>query len=247
MSELKSNSEWKQWAKDDPLFGVAGWKGKEKGGASPWTEDEIYSLGESDWRDFWAHWQHYGVNPASCMEIGCGVGRITRQLAESFERVYAVDVSEDMIRRAWQAVNANVEFAVIDGIHLPRRDGSVKAIFSAHVMQHLDNVEIGYSYFREFFRVLVDGGTLMVHLPIYELPGGPLEGMMRFLHALHGFLGGIRTDVRRRLGVKTMRGTHYSIQALYDFLAGLGFKNIEIRIFPTRSNGDLHAFVFATR
>lgn len=247
MSELNSNTEWKKWGRDDPLFGVASWKGKEKGGASPWTENDFYSLGESDWRDFWAHWQQYGVNRSSCIEIGCGAGRITRQLAEWFERVYAVDVSEDMIRCARQAVNQNVEFSVIDGIHLPQPDGGVKAIFSAHVMQHLDNVEIGYEYFREFFRVLDDGGTLMVHLPLYAFPGGQLEGMMRFLHSLSRFLGNIRAGVRRHLGIKTMRGTRYPIQALYDFLASLGFKDIEIRIFPTKINGELHSFVFAAK
>jgi ubiquinone/menaquinone biosynthesis C-methylase UbiE len=161
--------------------------------------------------------------------------------------VYAVDVSEDMIRCARGAVNKKVEFSVIDGIHLPQPDGSAKAIFSAHVMQHLDNVEIGYAYFREFFRVLDDGGTLMVHLPLYALPGGPLEGVMRFLQAFARLLGNIRADMRRRSGIKTMRGTRYPIQALYAFLASLGFKDIEIMVFPTKSNGDLHSFVFATK
>jgi SAM-dependent methyltransferase len=247
MSELKSNIEWKQWGKEDPLLGVAAWKDKEKGGASPWTDADFYALGESDWRDFYAHWQHYGVNTSNCLEIGCGAGRITKQLSNSFEHVYAVDVSEDMIRYAQRAVKKNVEFSLIDGIHLPQADGSVKAIFSTHVIQHLDNAEIGHAYFREFYRVLDDGGTIMIHVPVIEFPGGPMLGMMRALYALSRLLGNIRAGFRRRMGIKTMRGTRFSLQALYDFLAGLGFKNIEIRVFPTKSNGDLHPFVFATK
>lgn len=248
MSGLKSNTEWKQWGRDDALWGVASWTNKQKGGASPWTEEEFYSLGESDWRDFWGHWQQYGVNGESCLEIGCGAGRITRQLARSFEHVFAVDVSEDMIRCARQVVGANVEFSVIDGIYLPQPDCSVKAIFSTHVLQHLDSVDIGFSYFREFFRVLDVGGTLMIHLPLYQFPsGGGIEGPMRMFYAFYRQLGNIRADVKRRLGRKIMRGTPYPIRSLYDFLADLGFKNVEFRIFLTRINGAPHPFVFAAK
>ncbi len=102
--------------KDDPLFGVATWAGKEKDGSSPWTEEEFYALGESDWRDFVSHWQHYGVSKQSCMEIGCGAGRITKSLATYFDHVIAVDVSPDMIDCARRAIKSgNVEFSLIDG------------------------------------------------------------------------------------------------------------------------------------
>jgi ubiquinone/menaquinone biosynthesis C-methylase UbiE len=248
MSGLKSNTEWKQWGKDDPLWGVASWTNKQKGGASPWTEEEFYALGESDWRDFLGHWQQYGVSRESCLEIGCGAGRITRQLAQSFDRVYAVDVSEDMIRRARQAVGANVEFSVIDGIDLPQPDCSAKAIFSTHVLQHLDSVDIGYAYFREFFRVLDIGGTLMIHLPLYQFPSGQIERPMGLFYAVCRRLGNVRADVKRRLGKeKIMRRTPYPIRSLNDFLADLGFTNIEFRIFPTKINGHPHPFVFATK
>lgn len=247
MTDLRTNVEWRDWGKNDPLFGVASWKSKEKGGTSPWTEDEFYSLGESDWRDFWEHWKHYGVERESCIEIGCGAGRITKQLAKAFDHVYAVDVSEDMIRVARKSVSPNVEFSVIDGIHLPQPNSSVKAIFSTHVLQHLDSAEIGYSYFREFFRVLDTGGSLMVHLPLYTLPGGPFKHAMQLLHSFARKLGNVRAEMRRRRGIPTMRGTPYSTDALYTFLTGLGFKNVEFRIFPTKSNGALHPFVFATR
>jgi SAM-dependent methyltransferase len=130
VTKLKSNAEWELWGKDDPLWGVASWANKQKDGASPWTEAEFYALGESDWMDFQRHWQQYGLETGSCLEIGCGAGRITKQLAMSFDRVYAVDVSEHMIARARKAVDSgNVEFSIIDGLHLPQSDCSVSAIF----------------------------------------------------------------------------------------------------------------------
>ena len=65
-----------------PLFAVATWPGKERGGAAAWTDEEFYELGRSDWADFLKQWSHYGLNAGSCVEIGCGAGRITNQLGQ---------------------------------------------------------------------------------------------------------------------------------------------------------------------
>ena len=89
----------------------------------------------------------------------------------------------------------------------------------------------------------------MIHLPLYQFPSdtGRLGILWRSLYTVYRHLGNIRAFTKRRLGVKMMRGTAYPIRSLNLFLADLGFKHIEFRIFPTVSNGDLHAFVFATK
>ena len=250
MDELKSNAEWRRWGKDDPLFGVAAWAGKEKDGSSPWTEEEFYAIGESDWRDFLGHWQHYGVDKKSCLEIGCGAGRITKALALYFDRVYAVDVSAEIIDRARKAIpGGNVEFSLVDGLHLPQPDGSVTALFTTIVLQHLDNKEIGYSYFREFYRVLAKGGTMMVGLPLYQFPveSGLVGNVMSSAYAVRRSFGNIKANFKRTMGMKTMRGTQYPVRSLRQFLASLGFKKIEVRIFPVTSNGAYDTFVFAAK
>ena len=40
------------------------------------------------------------------LEIGCGAGRITRALAGFFGEVYAVDISQEMVRQARLALQA---------------------------------------------------------------------------------------------------------------------------------------------
>ena len=40
------------WGKTDPLFAVASWENRNREGTSPWTEDEFFQLGKSDWQDF---------------------------------------------------------------------------------------------------------------------------------------------------------------------------------------------------
>ena len=57
---MKSNIEWKKWGQVDPLYAVATWPGKQKGSEKPWTDDEFYALGASDWQDFHSKWQSFG-------------------------------------------------------------------------------------------------------------------------------------------------------------------------------------------
>jgi ubiquinone/menaquinone biosynthesis C-methylase UbiE len=246
---LKSNTEWKQWGKEDPLYGVASWANKQKDGSSPWTEKDFYALGESDWRDFLAHWNQYGISKGTCIEIGCGAGRMTRALATFFDRVAAVDVSEGMIERARKVVGPNVEFLLVDSTQIPVSDQSASAIFSTHVLQHLDSVEIGYGYFREAYRVLRPGGSLMIHVPLYQFPNesGPWGPLWRRIYTGVRVVSSLKADVHRRRGTKSMRGTPYPVGALREFLLSLGFRGVEYRIFPTSSNSKLHSFVFATK
>lgn len=246
---LKSNQEWKQWGKEDPLWGVASWSGKQKGGKSPWTEEDFYALGNSDWQDFVAQWRNYGLNTDKCVEIGCGAGRITKFLGGTFTRVVALDVSEDMIALARKAAGGNVEFVLVDGIHIPLQDNSVTGVFSTHVLQHLQSVEDGLRYFRESYRTLKPGGTIMIHVPLYEFPGGDAKigGFWRAAYRLIRRLDDARSDLQRRAGRKIVRMTPYPIEELNRHLDEFGFRDVQIRIFRASINADLHPFIFATK
>lgn len=103
-----SRLEWRKWGEIDPLFGVASWVGKGRNDAMPWTDKEFYRLGGDDWQDFLGLWQRYGLRPGACAEIGCGAGRITRHLAETFERVEAFDVSDGMVRYAKERIESAI-------------------------------------------------------------------------------------------------------------------------------------------
>lgn len=251
MPGLRSNKEWKQWGKEDPLFGVVNWAGKQKGSPSAWTDNEFYALGKSDWADFLAQWEHYGVRKDNCLEIGCGTGRITKQLSLTFKHIYAVDVSEAMITYARDRVDAdNVDFSVVDGVLLPQEDSSVQAIFCCYVLQHLDSVEIGITYFREFYRTLQSGGTLMVQLPLYQWPTSDSQMFTKLLAATYDArlkISNFLAELRRRSGKRTMRSTRYPLNYLHRVLREIGFVRIEFRIFPALSDGSLQPFVFATK
>jgi len=95
------------------------------------------------------------------VEIGCGIGRLTRALAGRAARVRALDVSGEMLRRAAE-LNAhlgNVEWIEGDGHSLAGiSDASADAVLSHVVFQHLPEPELTYGYVRETGRVLRPGG-----------------------------------------------------------------------------------------
>ena len=95
------------------------------------------------------------------VEIGCGVGRLTRVLAERAGRVVALDVSSEMLARARELNPAlgNVAWLHGDGKSLAGvDDASADACFSHVVFQHLPDPELTLGYVREMGRVLRPGG-----------------------------------------------------------------------------------------
>ena len=104
------------------------------------------------------------------LEIGCGVGRMTRMLARIFGHVTGIDISEEMIARARQntADLTNVDLVVGDGCTLPGlADASYDYAFSFIVFQHIPSYEVIASYCREVFRVLRPGSLFK-----FQVQGG---------------------------------------------------------------------------
>jgi len=248
---VSSNVEWKKWGEEDPLFGVASWKGKAKGETDPWTDGAFYTVGESDWQDALAHWERYGLSHEHCLEIGCGAGRLTRPMARSFKKVHALDVSEGMLAYARAHVNdPSVTFHLTSGTEIPLPDHSINAVFSTHVFQHLDPLSAASDYFAEVARVLAPGGTAMIHLPIYHWPAMPR--VFGLLYRLRKAIGGLKAWTHRRLiahglAKPIMRMTYFPLAYVFSSLPEYGLTDIEIIVFSMESNRDPHPFVLARK
>ncbi len=247
----KSNAEWKQWGEKDPLYGVASWDKRGVNDESPWTADDFYALGASDWSDFQAQWVSYGVTPGACVEIGCGAARLTRPMAQYFEHVHGVDVAPGMLKKAQEVVNGlPVTLHLSDGLTLPLESEHADAVFSTHVFQHLDNDDDARANWREIARVLKPGGTFLIHLPVHQWPGG-LESLQG-VYAARRRLGDYRaTRARRKMEAgkrpPIMRGQSYAWNQLEPLLEELNFVDIELRFFRVKVNSGQHAIVLGRK
>lgn len=115
-----------------------------------------------------------GADPRGgvCVEVGCGPGRMTAELAARFDEVLALDVSPAMIERAHAAVPlGNVRFRAVSGERLDAVDDGVAGTLVCYlVLQHLPSRRHVLAYLREFARVLAPSGQAFVQLPVL-VPG----------------------------------------------------------------------------
>lgn len=234
-----ATEEWRAIARGPrPLYHILTWPDIED-----WTEDQFYEIGRSDWEDFRAQWLHYaGELSGTVMEVGCGAGRLTRQLASEFDRVEGLDVSADMIERTHAATPDNVELHQVDGTKVPLADDSVQAVFSVHVLQHLDGFDDLSDYLAEARRVLAPGGTLMVHIALSSTQPGLLGRRGRLKREFD--LWRSRQALNRGKEHWAVRYRLYRLEDVHGLLMRLGFEQVEMRMFPVRSNGYPHTFWF---
>ncbi len=98
------------------------------------------------------------------LEIGCGVGRIGRELAPQCLHWIGCDISSQMLHHAKHFLK---EYKNIDLVELSRSDlspipsNSVDVVYCSVVFMHLDEWD-RFSYIKEAFRVLRPGGRCYV-------------------------------------------------------------------------------------
>jgi SAM-dependent methyltransferase len=101
------------------------------------------------------------------VEIGCGIGRLTRVLRGRAASVRALDVSGEMLERARRE---NADLDDVEWLHGDGRtlagvaDASADGVFSHVVFQHLPDAALTYGYVREMGRVLRPRGWAAFHV-----------------------------------------------------------------------------------
>ncbi|MFE9425370.1 methyltransferase domain-containing protein [Kitasatospora sp. NPDC006697] len=100
------------------------------------------------------------------LDVGCGPGTITADLAELVGpegRVAAIDTSAEVLAEAARCAAArgigNIAFEVADVFQLPYPDGEFDVVHAHQVLQHLGDP---VAALREMRRVLAPGGVLAV-------------------------------------------------------------------------------------
>jgi SAM-dependent methyltransferase len=98
------------------------------------------------------------------LELGCGVGRIGRELAPHCTRWTGVDISEKMIAHARERLGSldNTEFHQLERTSLEAlADDSLTKAYSVAVLCHMDKEDL-YLYLQELHRTVRAGGLIYV-------------------------------------------------------------------------------------
>jgi SAM-dependent methyltransferase len=138
MRELlaRTTAAWEKMGREDPYFSVVTspdyhLEAFEQNQASFWDVGRL----EAERMLIWM--KRNGVEPeGTCLEYGCGVGRVTCGLEEYFESVIACDISVAHLRLALAVIGSTVRI-----IHIPNLDAlnslpGFDTLFSLIVLQH---------------------------------------------------------------------------------------------------------------
>jgi SAM-dependent methyltransferase len=162
---------WESWAATDPLFAILSDPAKLGG---KWTIDEFMAhTPELDSFLQTAEEHKLLRGRGRALDFGCGVGRMTQALADHFESVVGIDVSESMIEKA-KALNRHGDrcrFVVGDLSQF--EDASFDFIFSIYVIQHIPKT-MQRQVLKNLVRVLVPAGLFACQI------SAPRSGLRRY-------------------------------------------------------------------
>lgn len=206
MATLESAAEfWNAKAREN-----AHWYISTYGPYTGRNEDGFWASGLRIWADLKARTGYTSAPDDVVVEVGCGIGRLTRAMAPEVGVVHAFDISAEMLRQARRNGPPNARFYATAGDSLqPLADGSADLVLAYCVLQHLPHEAVLARYLREMTRVARAGALVAFTtaprdwrarlLPVARLKAalcGPLRGVgPRGLHRKEW--AGIRPSRRR--------------------------------------------------
>lgn len=122
------------------------------------------TLGQESRLNRWLAGQIELLDGGQVLDVGCGTGLLTIQIAERHPQlqVVGIDASRPMIEQAIRKRSRpNCEFRQALGEDLPFADQSFELVTSALFFHHVDR-ELKQRCLQEILRVLKPGGTLLI-------------------------------------------------------------------------------------
>lgn len=168
------------------------------------------------------------------LDFGCGPGRNLVKYSSKFRRLDGVDIAETNLQNALLWIKHNKieperhNLILCNGVDLSNIiSEQYDIVMSTICMQHICVYDIRFNYFKEFYRILKDGG----HITIQMGYGTPSPLTVDYYDNYYG-------------ATSTNRGCDTNIsdytQVEKDLLR-IGFKNFKYYIRPT-GPGDIHPY-----
>jgi ubiquinone/menaquinone biosynthesis C-methylase UbiE len=166
------------------------------------------------------------------VDVGCGEGRLARELAAQGHRLVAVDVSPTMVRLAREA-DPQGDYRVADAAALPLGDGESDLVVAFTSLQDVDDVD---SAMREAARVLEPRGRMCLAVLHPVFSAGRIQGEepdAPFVIA-GSYLDTFRDESPMIGAPFTVTTFHRPLEAYFRGLEDAGFLIEAVRELPTR-------------
>lgn len=165
--------EWQQLGTSEPYWSVLT-EEKYKSSHIKKTGEEFYASGKRDLERLFNTLDRNGIDRSrykSCLDYGCGLGRIVRWMSENFDKVYGFDISRAHLAMAGKYLQecqiSNVTLVHLENVktimNLPRVD----IIHSLIVLQHNPPPIIDICI-RSFIQSLNHSGVAYFQVPTYH-------------------------------------------------------------------------------
>lgn len=148
MFENNKKNKWDQFAKQDVLFYID-------------TEAKnlniFWQRGENNYQNYILKiLNKYSVNKKLALDFGSGIGRHTFPMTKYFEKIYAIDISKNMLEKA-KEIAKEKNISTIDfkqNKDFFSIDEKINFIYSADVFQHIEEMEEIEKIIRQFSNLL---------------------------------------------------------------------------------------------
>jgi len=140
------------------------------------------------------------------LEIGCGTGLFTKELLKTKAEIFAIDLSQDLLRTAMATITeSNVHFEEQNACCLRFKDEMFDAVVGSSTLHHIDLIPA----LQEFNRVLKPGGFITFTEPNMLNPQVFVERKFRFLFEYvspdeYAFIKGSLTRDLRKTGFENI-------------------------------------------
>jgi SAM-dependent methyltransferase len=253
LPDLKQlEKDWEINARVNPATAIANWSGLRKGESGQWTPEAFFSLGEREFKHFLTHWGYQPTGEERALDIGCGMGRLTRAMSHVFREAHGVDIAPTMIDLARQHHRnySNVFFHHGPGHSFPMfPDDCMDVVFSYIVFQHMPE-EAVLSCLRDIMRILVPNrGQAFLHFALLTDSGGTETSSQgrraRFASARAGLYRALRALGSEKWALRVWNPVFtncISQRRLTDFAKSVGLTCLRsVPISPLITEGRSHA------
>lgn len=211
MANLESIQQfWEQKARENPYWYVSSY-----GPYHQRNMAEFWASGLSIWQDIKTRIAYEPNKTDRVVEIGCGVGRLSRAISKEVGQIEAFDISRQMLEIAKQAELANVNFRHSNGEDLrPLADTSADLVLAYCIFQHLPSTEVLRKYLGEMARVAKPGSRCA-----FTLTPRTWRDNLRVLLKVKGRIGDVWSNGPKGLGVDEWMGIRPTVEQVRALLS----------------------------